>query len=132
MGSVQTIIPLEGGSGLRLTTAHYFTPNGGSIQAKGITPDIVVRPDDYKSPGESKDPEFFILREENLEGHLDNPDGDTGPKEKKKEKKEAPRSRPLDPRAVYGDPDTDVQLARALELLRSWQVFEALVRNDAS
>ncbi|NNG47146.1 MAG: S41 family peptidase, partial [Deltaproteobacteria bacterium] len=41
-GSVQTILPLEDGSALRLTTARYFTPNGRSIQAKGIEPDIVV------------------------------------------------------------------------------------------
>ena len=41
-GSVQTIIPLSDDSGLRLTTARYYTPNGTSIQARGITPDIVV------------------------------------------------------------------------------------------
>jgi carboxyl-terminal processing protease len=41
-GSVQTIIPLTDGSGLRLTTAKYFTPKGRSIHGKGITPDIVV------------------------------------------------------------------------------------------
>lgn len=41
-GSVQTIIPLSDGSGLRLTTAHYFTPKGQVINGKGITPDIVV------------------------------------------------------------------------------------------
>lgn len=131
-GSVQTIIPLDGGSGLRLTTAHYYTPSGHSIQAKGITPDIIVRPDDYKSREETKDPEFFILREENLEGHLKNP-GDEPESEKKEEEKEAaPRGSPLDPRAAYGDPETDIQLGRALELLKSWQVFEALVRNEAS
>jgi carboxyl-terminal processing protease len=41
-GSVQTIIPLSDGSGLRLTTAKYFTPKGRSIHGKGITPDILV------------------------------------------------------------------------------------------
>ena len=41
-GSVQTIIPLSDGAGLRLTTAKYFTPKGRSIQGKGITPDVVV------------------------------------------------------------------------------------------
>jgi carboxyl-terminal processing protease len=41
-GSVQTIIPLSDGSGLRLTTAKYFTPKGRSIHGKGIAPDIVV------------------------------------------------------------------------------------------
>lgn len=131
-GSVQTIIPLDGGSGLRLTTAHYYTPSGHSIQAKGITPDIIVRPDEYKSREETKDPEFFILREENLEGHLKNPDDETESEKKEEEKEAAPKGSPLDPRAAYGDPETDIQLGRALELLKSWQVFEALVRNEAS
>jgi carboxyl-terminal processing protease len=43
-GSVQTIFPLKDGSGLRLTTAKYYTPNGRSIHNKGITPDIVLEP----------------------------------------------------------------------------------------
>ncbi len=41
-GSVQTIYPLEGGRGLRLTTAYYYTPSGRSIQEVGIAPDIAV------------------------------------------------------------------------------------------
>ncbi|MBF0144406.1 MAG: S41 family peptidase [Magnetococcales bacterium] len=75
-GSVQTIIPLEDGSGLRLTTAHYFTPNGTSIQAKGITPDIVV--EEVAVPGKQADARR--LREADLKGHLENVD----------EKKDAP------------------------------------------
>jgi carboxyl-terminal processing protease len=47
-GSVQTIIPLSDGSGLRLTTAKYFTPKGREIQGKGITPDVVV--EEAKAP----------------------------------------------------------------------------------
>jgi carboxyl-terminal processing protease len=43
-GSVQTVIPLPGHGAMRLTTARYYTPSGTSIQAKGITPDIVVEP----------------------------------------------------------------------------------------
>src|SRR5262249_59013036 len=51
-GSVQTIIPLSDGSGLRLTTAKYFTPNGRSIHGKGITPDIIVEaPKPVAGPG---------------------------------------------------------------------------------
>ena len=42
-GSVQSVIPLSDGSGLRLTTARYYTPKGISIQSTGITPDIVVK-----------------------------------------------------------------------------------------
>ena len=52
-GSVQTIIPLSDGSGLRLTTAKYFTPKGRSIHGKGITPDVVVEvPRDPNPPKE--------------------------------------------------------------------------------
>ena len=48
-GSVQTIIPLSDGSGLRLTTAKYYTPKGRSIHGKGVTPDIIV--EQPKPPG---------------------------------------------------------------------------------
>jgi len=47
-GSVQTIIPLEGGAGLRLTTARYFTPDGNSIQDKGISPDITFEEENFE------------------------------------------------------------------------------------
>jgi len=52
-GSVQTIIPLEGGAGLRLTTARYFTPDGNSIQDKGISPDITFEEEENS---EKEDP----------------------------------------------------------------------------
>jgi len=52
-GSVQTIIPIEGGAGLRLTTARYFTPDGNSIQDKGIIPDITFEEEENS---EKEDP----------------------------------------------------------------------------
>jgi carboxyl-terminal processing protease len=57
-GSVQTIIPLSDGSGLRLTTAKYFTPKGRSIHGKGITPDILVEQPKVAAaaPGETPTP----------------------------------------------------------------------------
>jgi carboxyl-terminal processing protease len=60
-GSVQTIIDLPGGAGLRLTTLRYYTPSGQAIQARGVTPEVLVggQPGDYG-----------IVREQNLEGHL--------------------------------------------------------------
>jgi carboxyl-terminal processing protease len=139
-GSVQTIIPLEGGAGLRLTTARYYTPKGRSIQAKGIEPDIVVREALRTNVEGAEKPEGFVLREENLEGHIENPGDETeaGKKEErekqqKQEKQKERRERELlEPRSRYGDPKTDVQLARALELLKSWHVFEGLARNEAS
>ena len=71
-GSVQTVIPLDDGSALRLTTAKYYTPNGRSIQAEGITPDIVVKQikqTDEKKLGESPAGNN-ILREKDLKGHI--------------------------------------------------------------
>jgi len=59
-GSVQTIVDLPGGAGLRLTTLRYYTPSGRAIQAQGIHPDIVI----------ASDGEFGVTREKNLGGHL--------------------------------------------------------------
>ena len=84
-GSVQTIIPLKDGSGLRLTTARYYTPNGRSIQAKGIVPDIIVKPSQPEEEKEAVVPK--LPTEKDLERHL--MDVEKGvPKEKEKPKKE--------------------------------------------
>lgn len=81
-GSVQTIIPLGNGTALKLTTARYFTPSGNSIQAKGITPDEVV-----KDPNETTADEALTLHEADLEHHLLNPN-------KAKIKATAPAAKP--------------------------------------
>ncbi len=64
-GSVQTIIPLSDDSGLRLTTAKYYTPNGTSIQARGIVPDIEVQQSEIKEVQE-----FDHFREKDLKNHF--------------------------------------------------------------
>ncbi len=62
-GSVQTVLPLDNGDAVKLTTARYFTPNGRSIQARGIDPDVVLKPDGAAAkPGE--------ISEAVLPGHL--------------------------------------------------------------
>jgi carboxyl-terminal processing protease len=63
-GSVQAIIDLPNGAGLRLTTLRYYTPSGHAIQAHGITPDVVVEATYADDPG------YSVLREEDLENHL--------------------------------------------------------------
>ncbi|MBF0126767.1 MAG: S41 family peptidase [Magnetococcales bacterium] len=82
-GSVQTIIPLADGSGLRLTTAQYYTPNGRSIQAKGIVPDILVEDLDVKDKKSQHRP-----KEADLKGHLQNADPDQKASEATEEKQE--------------------------------------------
>jgi carboxyl-terminal processing protease len=63
-GSVQSILELPGGAGLRLTTARYYTPSGRAIQAVGVHPDIAI--ESSRVP----DNAGFVLRERDLEGHL--------------------------------------------------------------
>jgi carboxyl-terminal processing protease len=71
-GSVQTVLPLSHDTAVKLTTALYYTPNGHSIQAEGIEPNIVVEP---LAVGKSLDDGFKALREADLAGHLANPNG---------------------------------------------------------
>ncbi|MCZ6781877.1 MAG: S41 family peptidase [Proteobacteria bacterium] len=114
-GSVQTVYPLEDGSGLRLTTARYYTPSGRSIQEVGIEPDIVVR---ARVPETERDRAPRRLKERDLEGHLLN---------QTEIEKPAPPAELL-PRSADEEGE-DVQLARALEVLKSWTYFERL-RED--
>jgi carboxyl-terminal processing protease len=113
-GSVQTVYPLEGGSGLRLTTALYYTPAGRSIQEVGITPDIVVS-QRVASANEAEVRER--IREQDLEGHFRHEDAD--PDEL------SPEDAPPELEASASEED-DVQLARAVEVLKSWTYFEHL------
>jgi carboxyl-terminal processing protease len=73
-GSVQSVLPLRDGSGIKLTTARYYTPSGRSIQAQGISPDIVIKPEVSGSPGDDR------KRESDLEGHLGNEEAGTDEK----------------------------------------------------
>jgi carboxyl-terminal processing protease len=107
-GSVQTVIPLSDGSGLRLTTAKYYTPKGKSIQGTGITPDIIVK---LEAKNGSK--EHPVLREKDLERHLKNEQADS----KGEEKETAP---------FEVDEKDDIQLQRAVDILKTWNVFKEL------
>jgi len=113
-GSVQTVYPVDGNSGLRLTTALYYTPGGRSIQAVGIEPDIVVAAS-TDVVGESPELMRHRLRERDLEGHFRQPDADP----------EADEEEPELEASTEPDADgADLQLARALEVLKSWTYFE--------
>lgn len=113
-GSVQTVYPLEDGSGLRLTTALYYTPSGRSIQAVGIDPDILVEQPTATAAEGGAAPR--AIRERDLEGHFGPPGGEPEPEE--------PGEEP--PAADAGESEADLQLARAVEVLKSWTYFERL------
>ncbi len=68
-GSVQNIIPLADGSGLKLTVALYYTPNNTSIQAEGVSPDIEIP---FETPSDKDKENRFLLREADLNRHLEN------------------------------------------------------------
>jgi carboxyl-terminal processing protease len=129
-GSVQTIIPLEDGSALRLTTARYFTPKGRSIQALGITPDILVAD---ASPEGRKGAPPRAIREKDLEHHLQG-DGEKEPPDKTPiptpEKTPDQSKKP----AAQSSPETkdDPPLERALELLKTWRILNKLEPAKAS
>ena len=105
-GSVQTVLPLNNDRALKLTTALYYTPNGRSIQAQGITPDIEV--ERAKVTREQSD--FDGFKEADLQGHLANGNGG---KDRPTAAGKAPVDRPQ---------DADYQLSQALSLLKGLSV----------
>jgi carboxyl-terminal processing protease len=127
-GSVQTILPLDDNSALRLTTARYFTPKGRSIQASGIVPDIIMENTPQDAKAEEKKRQG--IREENLQNHL--PNGQPQPNQQQdggeKEKLLPPASAPTGDESI----DNDAQLKRALDMLKSWDVFKQLVQKKAA
>jgi carboxyl-terminal processing protease len=104
-GSVQTVLPLNNDRALKLTTALYYTPNGRSIQAQGIAPDIeVARAKLTREPGEQN------IKEADLQGHLGNGNGGA---DKPSQGKANEPARPQ---------DDDYQLSQALTLLKGLNI----------
>lgn len=135
-GSVQTIVPLEDGSAVRITTSLYYTPSGRSIQAKGIEPDVLVEAGEVVR---KKERGFMSkIKEKDLKGHFENGNGTTDEKSGASEKsKTQPETGKEPDKSKAKDPDqkdlskeaewrNDVQLLRAVELLQGWQVFKQL------
>ena len=116
-GSVQTIIPLAGHGAIRLTTAHYYTPSGRSIQAKGIDPDIVVEQARIETVTDEN-----RRRERDLRGALSNPNEKSGAKTSAKPDKK-------DAKAKKAAPPKDYQLTRAVDLLRGLALYGAKPGN---
>jgi carboxyl-terminal processing protease len=133
-GSVQTILPLGDGSGLRLTTAKYYTPKGRSIQSTGITPDIVVKPQPPTTvakvgetkPGE-KEGESKQAKPAVVPGKDQPALNGKGQEEGTPKSGTMPQLPPVD---ALGDPslEQDVQLQKAVEMLKTWKIFKELPR----
>ncbi|MHA7880375.1 MAG: S41 family peptidase [Saccharospirillum sp.] len=111
-GSVQTILPLSDNHAIKLTTARYYTPNGRSIQAQGIEPDIVVRPG--RLTQEDGNPYYT---EADLAGHLANPEGENGREDRELEEENG-ETQVLE----------DYQLYQALTLLKGMRILNAASR----
>ena len=107
-GSVQTVIPLGDGRAVKLTTARYFRPNGRSIQAEGIVPDIIVEPAEIRFYKKRKQ-----VREADLDGHLEQADSK---KTKAKDRDE--------------DITDDNQLYEALNVLKGFQLLAKKVSSE--
>jgi carboxyl-terminal processing protease len=140
-GSVQTILPLDDQSALRLTTARYFTPNGRSIQAVGITPDVVV---ELPKPtlaslavSGAQLNEDDDIRESDLLHHFQNnqqngnarkPAGGAAGRGAAPESK--PAGKPGE-QGKLGKPEKDIQLERAISILEHWDKYKVqLVKAD--
>jgi len=113
--SVQTVIPLEDGSALKLTTARYYTPKGRSIQAEGIKPDIVVK---YIRPSEDAENNTAWwedrVREKDLKGHI-KPAKEDGTKLDENQAKDV---------KYPSDLAHDNQLKTAIDILKSWDIMK--------
>ena len=149
-GSVQTIHPMPNGAGLRLTTARYYTPNGRSIQATGITPDIViptefVRKDAEKKKNKDEEETPKFLREKDLKHHFENENG-KAKKKIKDEKKSSSADKKLKTKDGKGKDEEskedeedkllkrmlkeDNQLKQALIVLKSAVVFQGMCKVE--
>lgn len=114
-GSVQTIIPFKKSgnnkstTGIRLTTARYYTPSGESIQGKGIMPDIIIEQGTFESK------EFKRYSEADLKDSLDNEDNENKNDENSDTDEETEEKNRL---------DTDYQLARAVDLIQGIGIYQ--------
>ena len=127
-GSVQTIIPLSSSSAIKLTTARYFTPSGRSIQAKGITPDVIVEESAGAAPRAH-------VREADLERHLDAMAGDDTKEASKDTAERATKPGAKDRKPGDDDDEirtgpieyagkNDYQFAQAMNLLKALQIIK--------
>lgn len=136
-GSVQTVESLRGGYGLKFTIARYYTPNGRSIQAEGIKPDLTVKHSFLDM--ENVDESDGLLKEKDLKNHLDAESDESKKKEpvpegktlQEQEKDSEKDSRPHSAKDRHGPMNqdkilSDSQVRRALEILETYDIFKGL------
>jgi carboxyl-terminal processing protease len=124
-GSVQTVETLRDGSGVKLTIARYYTPNGRSIQAKGIEPDIVLQ---HKRIDPKELQEEGLLKEKDLINHLE---AEPEKNKTQDDKTQTPEAQNQEMQFRVGPLKrdrllTDNQILRALEILNSYDIFKSL------
>jgi carboxyl-terminal processing protease len=115
-GSVQTIMPLQSGSGIKLTTARYYTPSGRSIQALGVAPDILVE----QRPRKEMTEEEITIRKQRTEADLRGSLENDSLTEDQKTQLEAERKAQEDASKLR---DEDYQLSYALDVLKGLTVL---------
>jgi carboxyl-terminal processing protease len=118
-GSVQTIMPMNNGAALKITTARYFTPSGRSIQAEGIEPDIKV---EQLKISDNGDAPVSRLREADLRDHLENGNGKKSDKKSKDEKASKKDGKSDEKDRLK----TEYQLNEALNLLKGVNIVKQL------
>jgi carboxyl-terminal processing protease len=122
-GSVQTILPMNNGTAIKLTTARYFTPNGRSIQAKGIVPDIIV--EDPANPSDAG----LNLREADLSRHLSNPKEAEAPAKTEAAKpaspKEESKEKHVEFKPIEAGTKSDFQFMQAINLLKGMDIIQS-------
>jgi len=145
-GSVQTIIPLNDGSALRLTTARYFTPSGRVIQENGIIPDITVEvpvpikksdaenDENKEEANKEKVKMRKFLREKDLRQHLKGKksfgEEEAKKKDEKKTEEELKKEELMASRKE--DLEKDIQLKEAIDLLKGWSVMSKVFSADSA
>ncbi len=132
-GSVQTVLEIGDDMGLKLTIARYFTPNGTSIQEKGVKPDILLEDYDPKLLAKAK-VAHSDLREKDLKGHIKNADKKPTAFEKEEIQNLIHDTKASDKEAedfvpVKFDPKNDYQVKEAWNYLKSYKIFDELSKN---
>ncbi len=125
-GSVQMLLPVNKDEAIKITTARYYLPSGRTIQAKGITPDIVIYPGKVPE-NENK----FSLKEADLKHHLEQElkkidDKTPNSKEADKDKKNE-EEKEVTPKMINGD----IQLKTAIDSLKTWSIVDEKMDEKA-